>query len=187
MRELSERFLFTLSLCDRWGYWLPSQILMMMQEMGGRHGHMLGFGRAEMLAKNTAWVLARNEYRLHRLPEPGDIIIARTHPGQARRALYPRYHTFELEDGTLLLEGIGGWTLCDITTRRMANLPEIAALMPDTSDLPKPLGNFPAAVEMLEGETIRAARELHYCDVDVNGHVNNTRAGDWVCDMLGPG
>ena len=27
---------------------------------------------------------------------------------------------------------------------------------------------------------------LRYCDVDVNGHVNNTRAGDWICDMLGP-
>ena len=108
MRELSERFLFTLSLCDRFGYWLPSGILMMMQEMGGRHGQMLGLGRAELLAKNAVWVLARNEYRLYRLPQPGDIIIARTYPGQARRGLYPRYHTFELEDGTLLAEGIGG-------------------------------------------------------------------------------
>lgn len=186
MRQLSERFLFTLSLCDRFGYWLPSGILMMMQEMGGRHGQMLGLGRAELLAKKAVWVLARNEYRLYRLPQPGDIIVARTHPGLARRGLYPRYHTFELEDGTLLAEGIGGWTLCDTTTRRMASLPEIAALMPDTSDLSKPLGSFPAAVEMLEGETIEALRELHYCDVDVNGHVNNTRSGDWICDMLGP-
>ena len=68
MRELSERFLFTLSLCDRFGYWLPSGILMMMQEMGGRHGQMLGVGRAELLAKNAVWVLARNEYRLYRMP-----------------------------------------------------------------------------------------------------------------------
>ena len=143
MRELSERFLFTLSLCDRFGYWLPSGILMMMQEMGGRHGQMLGLGRAELLAKNAVWVLARNEYRLYRLPQPGDIIIARTHPGQARRGLYPRYHTFELEDGTLLLEGIGGWTLCDITTRRMASLPEIVPLCPTQATCQNPWAASP--------------------------------------------
>lgn len=129
MRELTEKFLFTLSLCDRNGYWLPSQILMMMQEMGGRHGQTLGVGRAEMLAKNAVWVLTRNEYRLLRLPRPGELIVAKTHPGPARRTLYPRYHTFELEDGTPLAEGIGGWTLCDVSTRRMAHLPEVAGLI----------------------------------------------------------
>lgn len=186
MRELTERFLFTVSLCDRYGYWLPSQILMMMQEMGGRHGQLIGVGRSELLEKNAVWVLARNEYKLYRLPRPGDIIVAKTHPGLPRRTLYPRYHRFELEDGTLLAEGIGGWTLADITTHRMANLPEIAALMPDTSDLPKPLGSFPAAVEMVKGDTMHTSRELHYCDFDVNQHVNNTRIGDWICDLLGP-
>lgn len=186
MRELTEKFLFTLSLCDRNGYWLPSQILMMMQEMGGRHGQTLGVGRAEMLAKNAVWVLTRNEYRLLRLPRPGELIVAKTHPGPARRTLYPRYHTFELEDGTPLAEGIGGWTLCDVSTRRMAHLPKVAGLIPDTADLYKPFGSFPSAVEALEGETEHSLRELHYCDFDVNGHVNNTRAGDWVCDMLGP-
>ena len=185
MRELTDRFLFTFSLCDRYGYWFPSQILLMMQEMGGRHGQMIGVGRAELLEKNAVWVLARNEYRLYRLPVPGDIIVARTHPGPARRTLYPRYHSFELEDGTLLAEGIGGWTLADITTHRMVNLPEVAALMPDTSDLPKPFGSFPAAVELMEGEERTALRELNYCDFDMNRHVNNTRVGDWVCDMLG--
>lgn len=185
MRELCEQMLFTVSLCDRQGYWLPSQIMMAMQEMGGRHGQIIGVGRAELLEKNVVWVLARNEYRLHRLPKHGDTIICKTHPGLARRTLYPRYHSFELEDGTLLAEAIGGWTLADITTHRMANLPEVAALMPDTSDLPAPFGSFPAAVEPLKGETRRALRELHYCDFDVNQHVNNTRCGDWVCDMLG--
>ncbi len=184
MRELTDRFLFTFSLCDRYGYWFPSQILMMMQEMGGRHGELIGLGRSELLKRNAVWVLARNEYRLHRQPVPGDLIVARTHPGPARRTLFPRYHRFELEDGTLLAEGIGGWTLADITTHRMVHLPDVAALLPDTARLPKPFGSFPAAVDPVEGDAKKALRELRYCDFDMNRHVNNTRVGDWVCDML---
>lgn len=185
MRELSERFLFTLSLSDRYGRWLPSQILLMMQEMGGRHGELLGVGREAMLRRNAVWILARNEYRLLSSPRPGETIVARTHPGPARRTLYARYHRFETEDGRPLAEGIGGWTLADASTHRMVSLPEVAGLIPDTSGLPKPFGSFPSAVEDLQGEGASAERELHYCDFDVNGHVNNTKVGDWVCDMLG--
>lgn len=185
MRELKEKFLFTHSQCDQYGHWLPGDLMTRMQDLGSRHSGYLGASRDELLRKDAVWVLTRNELRVFSQPKAGDLIVASTYPGTVRRTLYPRYHRFETEDGRLVAEGLGGWTLADIHTRRMAHLSEIASLMPDTSDLPRPFGGFPAAVEELPGEGEKSLRELRFCDFDLNGHVNNTKAGEWVCDALG--
>jgi len=184
MRVLTERMLYFSSYADRYGHWKPGELMTAMQEMAGRHSLMLGCGREDLLKQDVIWVLARNEVDIYRMPQVNDVIVCTTYPGPARRTLYPRYHQFSLEDGTLLASGVGGWTLANIHTQRMADVPDIARNMPDTSDLPRPVP-FPRAVEHVEGEAITRVIDLRYTDIDVNQHVNNTRCADWACDLLG--
>lgn len=184
MRVYSEAFTFMSSQCDQFGNWRPGEIMVAMQEMGGRQAALLQMSRDQMLARGVIWVLIRNEVKLLRSPKVGDVVVATTWPGTPRRTLYPRYHTFALEDGTPLAYGSGGWTLADIETHRMAYLPEINAMIPDNSDRKPPIG-YPAAVRLLEGPARVMRRPLLFSDFDLNGHVNNTRVGDWVNDMLG--
>ena len=185
MEQLIETYWFRSMQLDRFGCWKPSELMGAMQEMGGKHADIIGCGRDALLKKNAIWVLTRNELHVLKTPRVGDTIVAATFPGRPRRTLYPRYHTFSLEDGTLLAYGAGGWTLADLTTHRMVDLPEVAALMPDTSALTPPQG-YPAAVTPLTGEGTTVSRELRYSDFDVNHHVNNTRCADWASDLLGP-
>lgn len=183
-RILTRQFPFLSSQCDRYGSWLPSDLLTCMQEMAGSHSAVLGMDRDHMLAMGVIWVLLRNEYHLHSSPKVGEMVTATSYPLQPRRTLYPRYHEFHGEDGRLLAKGMGGWTLADVETHRMVALPAVHEKVPDTSDLEPAMG-YPQAAQQLEGPAEVALRPLSYTDIDLNQHVNNTRCGDWVLDMLG--
>ena len=45
--------------------------------------------------------------------------------------------------------------------------------------------NLPATVGNLQGEEFVSEYRPVYTDLDVNGHVNNTRYADWLCNTLG--
>ena len=78
-------------------------------------------------------------------------------------------------------------TLCvlvDIETREMLPPGDIARLIPDNRDLTVPM-NLPAPVGNLQGEEFIPEYIPVYTDLDVNGHVNNTRYADWLCNTLG--
>ena len=162
----------------------PSAILEIMQEMAGAHAEMLDVGRARLLPMNLAWVLTRVEVRMERYPVSGEIITVETFPMPNRRVFFPRYFIFKDADGRQI--GCAGtlWVVLDITTRKMGNPAEIAAMMPDNRDLTAPMG-MPATVEEISGESTEAFRLPVYTDLDVNGHVNNTRYLDWCCNALG--
>ena len=162
----------------------PSAILEIMQEMAGAHAEMLGVGRKLLDPMNLAWVLTRVEVQMERMPLSGETISVETFPMPNRRVFFPRYFVFRDAEGKQI--GCAGsmWVVLDVTTRRMASGAEITALMPDNRDLTAPMG-IPATVEEVEGEAAEALRLPVYTDLDVNGHVNNTRYLDWCCNALG--
>jgi len=162
----------------------PSAILEIMQEMAGAHAEMLDVGRSKLLPMNLAWVLTRVEVRMERYPVSGEIITVETFPMPNRRVFFPRYFIFRNAKGEQI--GCAGslWVVLDITTRKMGNPAEIAAMMPDNRDLTAPMG-MPATVEEIEGDGALVNRLPVYTDLDVNGHVNNTRYLDWCCNALG--
>ena len=162
----------------------PSAILELMQEMAGAHAELLDVGRSRLTPMNLAWVLTRVEVRMDRYPLSGETITVETFPMPNRRVFFPRYFIFRDAKGNLI--GCAGslWVVLDVTTRKMANAAEIAPLLPDNRDLTAPMG-MPATVEEIAGDAAEALRLPVYTDLDVNGHVNNTRYLDWCCNALG--
>ena len=162
----------------------PSAILEIMQEMAGAHAELLDVGRSRLMPMNLAWVLTRVEVRMERYPLSGEVITVETFPMTNRRVFFPRYFIFKDADGRQI--GCAGslWVVLDITTRKMGNPADIVPLMPDNRDLTAPMG-MPATVEEIPGQAITIDRLPVYTDLDVNGHVNNTRYLDWCCNALG--
>ncbi len=162
----------------------PSAILEIMQEMAGAHAELLDVGRRRLQPMNLCWVLTRVEVRMERYPLSGETITVETFPMPNRRAFFPRYFIFRDEGGNQI--GCAGsiWVVLDFTTRRMVPGAEIIPLMPDNRDLTAPMG-MPATVEELSAEAEECLRIPVYTDLDVNGHVNNTRYLDWCCNALG--
>ncbi len=162
----------------------PGAILELMQEVAGAHAERLGVGRSHLLPQGLAWVLTRIEVQMSRYSLSGETITVETFPMPNRRVFFPRYFIFR--DGQGQQIGCAGsfWVVLDIATRKMANAAEIAPLLPDNRDLTAPMG-MPATVEDVSAEPIEALHQPVYTDLDMNGHVNNTRYLDWCCNALG--
>lgn len=166
------------------GHWRPSAILETMQEAAGTHSAILGCGRDVLIRQNMVWILSRVELQMDRYPSIGETIRVATMPMPLRRFFFPRYYIFTDEQGKEIGRGGSLWLLLDINTRRMMPPGDVASLLPDNSDLKAPLG-MPPTVELLEGEETVLPCHPVYTDLDVNGHVNNTKYADWLCNALG--
>lgn len=184
MKTYEETFTLRTRDCDMNGKWMPSAILAAMQEVAGIHSQLLGCGRDELIRNNTVWVLSRLELHMDRYPAAGEKITLTTFPTPTRICFFPRY--FIMTDGHGEMIGKAGslWLLLDFTTRRMLPPGEVGKLIPDNRDLAVPM-NLPATVGSLQGEEFVSTYHPVYTDLDVNGHVNNTRYADLLCNALG--
>ena len=170
--------------CDLGGLWRPSAILTAMQETAGMHSHILGCGRETLVKKGVVWVLTRCEVQMEKEARMGSRLSIETFPMPLRRWFFPRYFVFR--DGEGAQVGAAGtlWVLFDLEKRCMVAPGDVAGAIPDNSDLTPPLG-VPGPVPRLTGGTLESARTPVYSELDVNGHVNNARYADWLCDALG--
>ena len=170
--------------CDLGGLWRPSAILTAMQEVAGAHSHILGCGRETLVRQGIVWVLTRCEVRMDREARMGETVSIETFPMPLRRWFFPRYFVFRDAAGEALGAASTLWVLFDLEKRCMVAPGEVAKAIPDNSDLTPPLG-VPGPVPRLTGGAVRSVRAPVYSELDVNGHVNNARYADWLCDALG--
>jgi len=171
--------------CDRYGFWKPNAIMSFMQELAGLHAIRLGMGREALVADHQAvWVVTRHEMVIDRYPAVADNLVGKSFPTKARRGIYPRFYLVEDEAGQALVRGSSFWTLADIQSRTMTQVPEVSSLMPENEDLEKPLPYPTGAKELSQGREIRYNWQPLYTDIDRNGHVNNSRAADWALCFL---
>ena len=170
--------------CDLNEKWRPSAILETMQDAAGAHSTLLGCGREELVKKNIVWVLSRCELHMDCYPAVGEKITVHTFPTPTRICFFPRYYIFTDERGDMIGKAGSLWLLLDLGTRRMLPPGEVGKLIPDNKDLSVPM-NLPATVGKLQGEEFVSEYRPVYTDLDVNGHVNNTRYADLLCNVLG--
>ena len=184
MKTYEEKLTLRTRDCDMNGQWKPSAVLEAMQEAAGAHSLLLGCGRDELLKHDTVWVLSRCELHMDRYPEIGETVTVSTFPMPTRICFFPRYYIFTDEHGDSIGKAGTLWLLLDIQTRRMLPPGDVGRLIPDNRDLTVPM-NLPATVGALQGEEFVTEYTPVYTDLDVNGHVNNTRYADWLCNALG--
>lgn len=170
--------------CDLNEKWRPSAILETMQDVAGTHSMLLGCGREELIKKRIVWVLSRSELHMDRYPSVGEKITVHTFPTPTRICFFPRYYIFTDTHGEMIGKAGTLWLLLDLSTRRMLPPGDIGKLIPDNKDLSVPM-NLPATVGNLQGEEFVSCYSPVYTDLDANGHVNNTRYADWLCNTLG--
>ena len=137
-----------------------------------------------LVRKGIVWVLTRCEVRMDREAHLGETVSIETFPMPLRRWFFPRYFVFRDAAGAALGAASTLWVLFNLEKRCMVAPGDVAKAIPDNSDLTPPLG-VPGPVPRLTGEAVRSVRAPVYSELDVNGHVNNARYADWLCDALG--
>ena len=170
--------------CDMQGRWKPGAILETMQEIAGDHCARLGLPRPVMDGLGIAWVLSRVRVQLKRQPRMGETISASTWPLPPRHLFYPRVNAFLDGEGNEIGGASSLWLLMDLKSRQSVSADRLPQPLPDNSDMEEPL-RWPGGIAPMEAPERRTAYEAVYTDLDANGHVNNTKYADWLCNVLG--
>ena len=176
---------------DPWYHCRPSGLTGTLQAAATHAACARHVSQDETMDKyHCFWMLARMWYRLDRPLSWGDRVTIRTWHRGAKGA--STYRDFDLYvDGRPVGEAVSTWVLADADTHRLFRMSRVEEFQgTDGGALckTKTLSGLHLPADM----ALADSRALHYSDTDVNGHVNNVRYVDFICDALhmenlGPG
>lgn len=159
-------------------------LLRLTQGVATRHCTLLGITPNVYEETHTAFLLAKLCARMYQDIPAGEETEVSTMPSSPKRAVYHRYTTVRLADGALAAAVDARWVLVDTQTRRILRKapPEFAAIFGDLSGSEE---EFPVQiVKPVEALTSLGEEKALYSRCDQNGHINNTRYADIICDHL---
>ncbi len=182
---LEQNFTITSTEVDAYGNCRPAALLQFFQDLATDHADRLDMGRDYLTREyHAVWMLARVWYRLDRPLHMGETVTIRTwHRGAGGLTVY---RDFDLTvDGKPVGEAVSAWIVADIESRKMlrpTGVEHIAsAPVPETvKDRQLKLIRTPKEREYRYTKTVR------YSDLDINGHMNNTKYADVLIDALTP-
>ena len=177
----TESFTITHTAVDRFRRLKLSQLLALCQEVAGSHFAILNADKESLEEKGLFWAVIRQRLEITRLPNLGETVTVKTWPMPTTRVAYPRATVGLDAAGNELFKVISLWVIMDIQSRTMIRPDRSGVDVEGTvlgGELAAPAGlNF----KDLPKETLRT---VGFTELDVNGHMNNTRYLDWLCDLL---
>ena len=168
--------------CDPWDRMTPGSVLRRVQDISIAQCEQKGLNEALYQKTQTTFLLAKLSLVIGRMPAVGERVRMETRAYGARRALYHRVTSLHAEDGAKLCEADSRWVLINTATRRIMRQPpeEFAHVYVDTPGEEEHELSFPKPGRLFPLGEVRASYTL----CDRNGHVNNTKYADLVCDHL---
>lgn len=158
-----------------------SVLLYLAQEAAAGHCIQLHTDWDTLAKQHLFWAITRHRVQITRLPTKGETITVETWPLPTTRVAYPRSTVAYDENGQELFRTIGLWVLMDTQSRSMILPAKSGVLVPGTlrgTELAVPGSLVP------HGGSNHLHRTVGYTELDINGHMNNTRYMDWVDDLM---
>lgn len=158
-----------------------SQLLVLCQDIAAEHVEMLGYPREKTFAQGLVWVIGKTAVEISRLPVFGEEVTLETWPGQRKMFLFPRHLQMKDAKGQILFRATAMWTLLDFAKRTFA-APERYGVEVEGLLTGEEIA-CPSTLRF-EGLQEKAILRPSFRDIDLNGHVNNTRYLDLVEDLI---
>ena len=161
---------------------LPDVILLSLQ-VSGMQSIELGVSDKTILEDyNLVWIITEYDIEVVRLPRFAEEITIETEALSYNRLFCYRRFTIYDQAGQDLIHMMATFVLMDRDSRKVhAVEPEIVA--PYQSDFDKKLIRGPK-YESLD-EPFSKDYHVRFYDLDMNGHVNNSKYLDWIFEVMG--
>ena len=159
-----------------------SELFRLLEEASIAHTELLGCTRDRTLDRGLLWIITRQSVEIDELPGYDDEIIVRSWQGDMQHVFFPRFYEIE-KAGRVTIRGQALWMLIKESDRSMV-MPEDYGILipgrPGAGDMMLPAISIPGTA----GEPL-CSRELVtlFSQVDINGHMNNTRYFDIIDDL----
>ncbi|MGN0281980.1 MAG: acyl-[acyl-carrier-protein] thioesterase [Prevotella sp.] len=164
--------------------------------MGHLGNHMLNaadfhsterdFGMTRLNPIHKTWVLSRLAIEMVEMPEQYTHFTVETWVESAMRYFTNRNFQVVADDGRTLGYGRSVWAMIDTETRQPTDILAIDdGAINDwiERDKPCPIAKG-SRVKMSADATLVRTIDTHYCDVDVNGHVNSIKYVEHTLDLF---
>lgn len=184
MIRLEKKYSLRASDFDRYDNLHPHAVLDLFQDIAGLHASQLHIGYEDFIAKDLIWVLVRSRYEvLSKIPFQSEVTVV-TWPHVPGKVDFDRDYLIYDGSGKVCVRGSSKWCVCNYKTRRIALGASVSYGQDDYCEdvvYPDGIGKVrPFSSEGLAGEE----GEVTYCDLDHNGHANNTKYAVYILDSL---
>ena len=161
---------------------LPDVILLSLQ-VSGMQSIELGVSDKAILENyNLVWIITDYDIKVVRLPRFAEEITIETEALSYNRLFCYRRFTIYDEAGQELVHMMATFILMDRDSRKVQAVePEIVA--PYQSEFDKKLIRGPKYANL--EEPISKDYHVRFYDLDMNGHVNNSKYLDWIFEVMG--
>ena len=160
------------SQCDFTGRLGTAQCFDLFMDAATRHADELGIGRYTLEKKDLFWMITKTRIKVFRMPRMSDEVTLSTWPCPPKRIHGDRCYSLE-KDGEVLACGKTEWVNYNFVTGKLSPVSDL--FEPDTEFSDEDI--FPEGFDRIGGEFPETVCEykVRTSDVDVNGHVNNTK------------
>jgi acyl-ACP thioesterase len=153
------------------------------QDIASEHAVKLGYGRDDLMKRNSFWVLSRIYAVISEWPFWEDTLVVRTWPKGTDKLFALRDYEVCYQDGRLVASASSSWLIVDQATRRIQRPDN--PLIHHNSDFPLK-NSLPRNASKLEPVTldsrIASRFKVQISDLDINLHTNNVRYLKWTTD-----
>lgn len=163
----------------------PSALLQFQQEVGEKHLTLWGMDTPALTAKGLAFVVTRLRVRVWRMPKLDEQVVLTTWHRDTRGVQFFRCYTWTTPDGVPLVDAVSAFALVDTVNHNLLRPSTLGVDCPAGEGMvcncPDPSKETPPALIEI------AAVRPRWSEIDQNGHVNNTRYADFLCDNVPSG
>ncbi len=161
---------------------LPDVILLSLQVSGMQSIELGVSDKAILEDYNLVWIITEYDIEVVRLPRFAEEITIETEALSYNRLFCYRRFTIYDEAGQELIHMMATFVLMDRDSRKVQAVePEI--VVPYQSDFDKKLIRGPKYESL--NEPIIKDYHVRFYDLDMNGHVNNSKYLDWIFEVMG--
>ena len=161
---------------------LPA-VVSYFQEAASAHTIDLKLTEYDLLKHNLMWVLNRQHIIMDRFPNHKETITVETFPSGFDKFFFYRDFVMLSETGEQIGRSTSTWLVVDTIKRKLAVLPDFMKDVPVNTQrekMPIAKGKFPRIKEF----DYQVERTIHWHDLDINNHTNNTHYFKWLLETL---
>ncbi|GAB4438848.1 MAG: thioesterase [bacterium] len=159
-------------------------LLLLLQEAAILHSEKVGFTEEYMAKNSCGWVLNKLSLEISSLPIMREKIRIKTWSRGVKS--FKAYRDFEIyRDNVCIGRASTQWFFIDSLQKKLKKIPE--EVKGFYGELAAQAGINLDALEIKEGdcnEVLTKEHTLRACDIDSNGHLNNTVYAQFVTDLM---